>query len=96
MEQGGLADMEQAITAFLEGIARRADSSVENLDRSLSLEQLGVDSLTTAELLVEFESILGVEVPDDTLEAFQPEMSVQAVIELMRRIDPVSLTAFDS
>ncbi|MEV6927327.1 phosphopantetheine-binding protein [Dactylosporangium sp. NPDC051485] len=70
----------------------RLESATANIDPDVSLVQLGVDSLGSAELIALIEDEFGVEIP---LERLTPDSfaTLRAVWELLCSIDPTLVEA---
>jgi acyl carrier protein len=57
----------QRIHAVVLELVRGLDGTPEHVSSSASFEELGVDSMSTMDLLVKVEKEFGVEVPDERL-----------------------------
>lgn len=71
-------------------IARSQKLPPESITEASTWEQLGIDSLGGLELMFEFESEFGVEIPDETARKMG---SVRDVVEALRPLVPLQTGA---
>jgi acyl carrier protein len=77
-----MGDLEQALT---DSIVRVCDVSPERVRATATLDELGIDSLTAAELVTDLEIRLGEDLPVDTLRRLNRVRTVGEVADELTR-----------